>query len=150
MNLAQREALYGPVVRRAFETEGLPSFWGMALARHESAFVPGAAATIGGDARRGGSFGLCQMSLSTAKSELGYVGDGEGLKDPQLNCTLAARYIKILMARFKIDDLPNVAAAYNSGRPLAKAPSGTRTKYVPLVLNYAKQYQTQQEMTSCK
>ncbi len=140
MNRTQREAVYGPIIRKAFEAEGLPAHWGMALARHESDFKPDAQVLNGGDARRGGSFGLCQMSLKTAQGELGYLGSGEGLKDPELNAKYAAQYFKILMQRFHTDDLKDLAAAYNSGRVFAKAPPSTRTKYVPLVLAFANHY----------
>jgi len=145
MKRAEREALYGPIIRAAFEAEGLPGHWGMALARHESDFTADAQALAGGDARRGGSFGLCQMSLATARGELGYSGDAEGLKDPGLNCELAARYFKVIMKRFKVADLANVAAAYNSGRIYARAPKSTRTKYVPLILQHAKAYEPKEE-----
>lgn len=136
----QREMIFGPIVRKAFEAEGLPGAWGMALARRESNFRPDAQSMAEGDVRRGGSFGLCQMSLETARTELGYVGGGDGLTDPQLNAKFAARYFRILMRRFKITELRDIAAAYNSGVPFARAPRLTRTMYVPLLLSFAKEY----------
>ena len=146
MKRAEREARYGPIIKAAFEKEGLPGHWGMALARHESDFRAEAQALVGGDLRRGGSFGLCQMSLATARGELGYTGDGEGLKDPELNCAFAARYFRIIMKRFRVNDLANIAAAYNSGRVLARAPFSTRTKYVPLVMQHAKAYEPKEDL----
>lgn len=140
MKFTDREALWGPVVRQAFEKEGLPGYWGMAIAAHESRFDPQAQALAGGDGRRGGSFGLCQVSLKTAAGEFGYTGDGEGLKDPVLNAQFAARLCKILTHRVG-NDLKDIASAYNSGRPYADAPQSTREIYVPRVLAFAKKYQ---------
>ncbi len=138
--IAERAALYGPLIRAAFEAEGLPGHWGMALARQESAFEPSAQCLIGGDKKRGGSFGLCQMSLATAQGDLGYLGDGDGLKNPEVNTKLAAKFCKLLTKRLKTTELKDIAAAYNSGRPFAKAPKSTRTVYVPNVLRFAQEY----------
>jgi soluble lytic murein transglycosylase-like protein len=41
---------------------------------------------------RGGTIGLMQIKLSTARS-LGYTGDAEGLRDPITNLTYAVRYL---------------------------------------------------------
>src|ERR1700738_2423097 len=41
---------------------------------------------------RGGTTGLMQIKLSTARS-LGYTGDAEGLRDPNTNLTYAVRYL---------------------------------------------------------
>jgi soluble lytic murein transglycosylase-like protein len=41
---------------------------------------------------RGGTIGLMQIKLSTARS-LGYTGDAEGLRDPNTNLTYAVRYL---------------------------------------------------------
>ena len=140
MSIDERAKLYGPILRRAFEAEGLPGHWGLALAHHESGLNPKAENLVGGDARRGGSFGLCQMSLATAQGDLGYLGDGEGLKDPEVNARLAAKFCKILTMRFKTTDLRDIASAYNSGRVFEKAPVSTRTRYVPSVLAHAERY----------
>jgi soluble lytic murein transglycosylase-like protein len=140
MTLAERRAQFGPILRAAFVAEGLPGEWGMAIAHQESDFNADAQVLTAGDGRRGGSYGLCQMSLATAKGDLGYTGDGEGLKDPQVNARLAAQYCALLTKRIKSQELRDIAAAYNSGRPFSKAPKVTRTKYVPQVLAYAEQY----------
>jgi soluble lytic murein transglycosylase-like protein len=140
MRFIERETKYGPILRTAFEDEGLPGEWGMAFACQESRFDPNAESLTGGDGRRGGSYGLCQMSLATARGDLGYTGDDEGLKNPQLNAKLAAQYCKLLMKRLKSRDLRDIAAAYNSGRPFNEAPKVTQTLYVPHILAYAKHY----------
>src|SRR6266852_6661783 len=41
---------------------------------------------------RGGTIGLMQIKLSTARS-LGYTGDAEGLRDPNTNLTYAVKYL---------------------------------------------------------
>src|SRR6266852_6418705 len=41
---------------------------------------------------RGGTIGLMQIKLSTARS-LGYTGDAEGLRDPNTNLTYGVRYL---------------------------------------------------------
>ncbi len=132
-------AQYALILVIAFQNEGLPTEWGLALARQESNFAPKALNMSAGDALRGGSWGLCQMSLKTARA-LGYVGAAEGLTDPQLNARLAAKLCKELVVRFRTTNLADVAAGYNSGKPFAKAPVSTRTVYVPRVLKFADAY----------
>ncbi len=41
---------------------------------------------------RGGTIGLMQIKLSTARS-LGYMGSAEGLRDPETNLTYAVKYL---------------------------------------------------------
>src|ERR1700736_6965280 len=41
---------------------------------------------------RGGTIGLMQIKLSTARS-LGYTGDAEGLRDPNTNLTYGVKYL---------------------------------------------------------
>ncbi len=132
-------AHYQLILVIAFHNAGLPPEWGLAIARQESNFKPAALNMSVADSKRGGSWGLCQMSLLTAKG-LGYVGDASGLTDPQVNADLAARLCKEIMARFKTSSLADVAAGYNSGRTFAKAPMSTRTVYVPRVLKFAQDY----------
>ena len=141
MELSDRERAYGAILRAAFKAEGLPVEWGMAIARQESCFEPATKVLTGGDAALGGSYGLCCMSLDTAKG-LGYTGIADGLLDPTTNATLAAKYCRQLCDQFGGDlgNLRDVAAGYNSGKPWAKAPKSTRTVYVPNVMRYAAFY----------
>lgn len=132
-------AQYALILVIAFQNEGLPPEWGLAIARQESNFTPKALNMSAGDATRGGSWGLCQMSLTTARA-LGYVGTAQGLTDPKLNAALAAKLCKELVTRFKTVNLADVAAGYNSGKTFAKAPISTRTVYVPRVLKFSEQY----------
>lgn len=135
----EREALYFPILVAAFVRQGLPPEWGVALARQESAFVATAINNSTGDASRGGSRGLCQMSLLTARG-LGFTGPPEELMNPICNADLAALLCKEISTRLKTTELGDVAAAYNSGKVLAKAPASTRNVYVPRVLSFALGY----------
>lgn len=127
----------GPTLVAAFRRVGLPGTWGLALARQESDFIPTGVNRSAADARRGFSWGLCQMSLQTAREELGYSGDGPGLLDPKVNARLAAEYCRKLCDRHKVTSLMDVASLYNSGRPYTRAPEPTRTSYVPRVVQFA-------------
>lgn len=119
-------------------SHSLPVNWGLALARQESGIRPWARNNIGGDRRRGGAWGLFQMTLETAQG-LGYRGDGYGLLDPVLNADYAARLVAQLRNRWQ--SLQDVAAAYNSGKPYALAPATTRLTYCPRVLQFAKGFE---------
>lgn len=123
----------------AFQNERLPPEWGLAIARQESNFKPAALNMSRGDATRGGSWGLCQMSLLTARG-LGYVGDAQQLTDPKTNAALAAKLCSELVFRFKTNNLADIAAGYNSGKRLKDAPVSTRTVYVPRVVKFAEEY----------
>ena len=45
-----------------------------------------------GDVGRGGTYGLMQIKLGTARA-LGYTGTAEGLRDPNTNLTYAVKYL---------------------------------------------------------
>lgn len=130
---------YGPVVRRAFAAVGLPVEWGMAIAHVETGgtFNPGLRKMSGGDGALGGAWGLCQMTLDTAK-RLGYDGDGEGLLEPRLNAGLAAELCVCNMKAFG-KDLRDVASGYNSGKPWARAKPEVK-HYAELVVDHARIY----------
>jgi len=138
MTLANRESVYGPILVAAFTNVGLPPEWGMAIARQESAFKPAVINNTGGDALRGGSRGLCQMSLKTARA-LGFVGDPDLLFQPVLNAQLAAKLCLSLTRQFKTAELKDIAAGYNSGKPFARCPAST-VAYANNVVAYAAAY----------
>lgn len=140
MTFTQREALYFPMLVAAFLRHNLPPEWGVAIARQESAFVATASNNRAGDATRGGSWGLCQMSLLTARG-LGFTGTTAELLSPEINAELAATLCEQISKRIKTRELADVASAYNSGKPFAKAPTSTRTVYVPRVLMFATTYE---------
>jgi soluble lytic murein transglycosylase-like protein len=141
MGFAAREALFVPMLRAAFAAQGMPPEWGPAIARTESAFVVEAQSNSAGDTRRGGSWGLCQMSYKTALA-LGYKGAPEGLLTPAVNAALAAKLCRMNMVQFRVAALEDVAALYNSGKLYKAAPASTRTVYVPRVIKYAAIYRT--------
>lgn len=145
LKLAERERIYGRIARLVFAEHGLPESWAMALVRQESQFNPYAINQTGGDKLRGGSFGLCQVSLQTARA-LGFTETATGpLLDPATNAKFAALVFidnQTALKRLKIPaDLANLASMYNSGKPLKTAPFSTREVYVPNVLKYAKEYE---------
>lgn len=130
-------------VRRHFSAAcsayNIPMAWLCAIARQESGFKADARVLTGGDGARGGAYGLCQMTLQTARL-VGYTGDAEELSLPDMNCHVAAQLIYQLMNdghRFFAD----IASAYNSGKPLKRAPESTRKTYVPNVLKYAAEFE---------
>lgn len=129
---------YRPLIEAAFMSKHLPVHWGLSIAKQESGFRPWARNDIGGDRRRGGAWGLFQMTLETAQG-LGYRGDGPGLLDPVLNADYAARFIAEL--RNKWHNLQDVAAAYNSGKPYPLAPATTRLTYCPRVVQFARDFE---------
>lgn len=148
MSLKQREAKYLPVVATAFRNAGLPPELGCALARQESAWNPTATASHPGDLARGGAFGLCQMTLKTAREVLGHRDiTPEQIFDPAVNAALAAELcvhnLESLAGVTYSDTkapLMDLAAMYNSGRRYDKAPYITKTNYVPRVLKFMDEY----------
>lgn len=79
----------------------------------ESNFSPSAVNNTGGDAARGGSYGLMQMSLKTAQG-YGYTGTGPGLLDVMTNLTYGTRYLADCVAQAN-GDIAGAASCYNSG-----------------------------------
>lgn len=117
----------------AFRAVGLDPALGCAIISHESDWNVKARSNVhAADEKYGGAWGLCQMLVPTAR-RLGYTGDGPGLWDVDMHIDL---YIKLLQANIKAfgSDPRDLAAAHNSGKPLAKAPKITRTLYVPAVM----------------
>ena len=132
---------YGPILVEAFVRHDLPGAWGIGLARQESDFDPSAKNLAGGDAKRGGSFGLCQMTLLTGRSLRGDGITPEMLLEPSFNADIAAELVAQLRDRYR-GVLSDVLAAYNSGRPWAHAPSSTQKVYVPNIIKFIHQYAT--------
>lgn len=133
----KNEALYLPLLAQAFAARGLPPELGPAIGRQESNFDPNVSNLGPGDLERGGSYGLCQMSLQTAQA-LGYKGEVAGLHDPHINAALAADLF--VENRKRHSDLRDIIAMYNSGKPFDLAPTKTRAFYVQNVVAYMKMY----------
>lgn len=138
------EEKFLPMVLRVAQEVGVSAALLAATIAKESNWNPSAINDTGGDAKRGGAYGLSQMTLRTAQG-LGYKGDGQGLLDPETNVRLAARLHKanarLLSARGDLSQLEDVIARYNSGKPFANAPTFTKDVYVPGVLAKVKDYQ---------
>lgn len=142
-SLEVRVDLYGPMLAKAFLRHKLPVVWALAIAATESDFRAGAMNNRNeGDVARGGSYGLCQMSLQTAKA-LAPDCTVEDLLDPTTNSEIAAMLVSQLARRYT--DIKDVAAAYNSGKRFAHAPSSTRAIYVPRILANMKAYAAKAE-----
>ncbi len=98
----------------------------------ESSFRPDAFL----DDRNGGSYGLMQMSLPTARG-LGYTGPAAGLYDPATNTDLGCHLMAQLLARF--GDYQSALAGYNAGPNNLPAGQG----YAAKVLDAAAQFSAQ-------
>jgi soluble lytic murein transglycosylase-like protein len=135
----QRLHTYGPILVDAFVRHGLPGVWGVGLARQESDFDASAKNLEGGDAKRGGSFGLCQVTLLTARSLRGDGVTPEMLCDASFNADVAAELVAQLRDRYR-GVVSDILAAYNSGKPWAHAPTRTQKVYVPNVIKHIHYY----------
>lgn len=136
-----RLAAYGPILAKAFITHKLPVVWALAIAATESSFRPYAENHSAGDASRGGSYGLCQLSLATAREFAPSATPGD-LLDPRRNAEIAALLCARLRRQYG-DDFSDIVSAYNSGRPLERAPASTRDIHVPRALQNLKLYAAQ-------
>jgi soluble lytic murein transglycosylase-like protein len=78
-------AEYNELVARHAQANGVPEALVHRVIVRESRYQP---RLVG----RGGTIGLMQIKLSTARS-LGYTGSAEGLRDPDTNLTYAVKYL---------------------------------------------------------
>lgn len=138
MKFADREKLFLPIVAHAFTSHGLPPELGAAIARQESNFAADAVVLTGGDARRGGSYGLCQMSLKTGLGMDKGCTSGR-LLDAGYNAELAARLCATNSKACK-GNVEDIISMYNSGKAFYKAPDSTKLVYVPNVMKYMELY----------
>lgn len=138
MKAKQREAAYLPIVIEEFEKEGLPPELGAAIARQESNWDPDATVLHGGDGKRGGAYGLCQMTLKTALA-LDKTATPARLLNPRYNCHLAALLCKENWKRAN-GRLQDVISLYNSGKQFHAAPDVTKLVYVPRVTAFLAEY----------
>lgn len=125
-------SLYRPIADKWLRTRAVPPelwnvFYGMIM--QESGWNP--------DAFRpepqinDASYGLGQMLLGTAY-DLGFRGSNFDLYDPDTNLKYVSLHFLNLWMRYK--NVQDVLAAYNSGRPMLRAPKVTVEEYVPNVL----------------
>ncbi len=128
-----------------FPRYNLPPAWGKAIALWEGrgGLNPGARNLTGGDLKRGGAWGLNQITLQTAK-EHGYTGTGVGLLNPVVNVDWMARILsnpidKHGRHRAPPQSLQEAASMWNSGTYPGDGdtPAVTLTQYIPGVERYA-------------
>ena len=118
----RRKRLY-PTIATIFRAHDLYPSWGLAFAYVESNFRPWVVTNSGGDGKRGGAWGLFQMTFLTARG-LGFMGIANELLDLHLNTRLAAKLI--YQNKSNYGDLENIAARYNSGKIYILSPQSTR------------------------
>jgi len=80
-----QHAEYNELVATHARAKGVPETLVHRVIVRESRYQPG---LVG----RGGTIGLMQIKLATARS-LGYTGDAAGLRDPNTNLTYAVKYL---------------------------------------------------------
>jgi soluble lytic murein transglycosylase-like protein len=80
-----QHAEYDALILAHAKANGVPEALVHRVIVHESRYQP---QLVG----RGGTIGLMQIKLSTARS-LGYTGTAEGLRDPDTNLTYAVKYL---------------------------------------------------------
>jgi soluble lytic murein transglycosylase-like protein len=80
-----QHAEYDALVASHAKANGVPEVLVHRVIVRESRYQPG---LVG----RGGTIGLMQIKLATARS-LGYTGDAAGLRDPNTNLTYAVKYL---------------------------------------------------------
>lgn len=133
---------YMPLIDAYAAQNGIPASLVAGIMQQESGGNPNAVNNTGGDAARGGSYGLMQVSLETAQ-EYGYAGDGAGLLDPETNISIATEFLGDLYRQYG-GDVNDTIAAYNAGSPrhLEGDPSQpyTNQAYVNDVLGFMQQY----------
>jgi soluble lytic murein transglycosylase-like protein len=111
-----------PFITEAWRSAGLLPSWGLAFAMCESEFRPWWVNKTHGDGRRGGAFGLYQMTLATARS-LGFLGEPEELLDLDINAHMAIKLIKDDLMKRGFKGLRDIACGYNSNCTYARAPA---------------------------
>lgn len=132
-NTAAYDSIIGPLATRA----GVPVDLVKGIISVESQWNPDAENLTGGDAARGGSYGLMQMSLETAQG-MGYTGTAEGLKDPTTNLTYGIQFLGWAYTETG-GDYVKTAAAYNGGR-LGASGTYTDQSYIDKVLAAAQSF----------
>lgn len=153
---ANREKWFSKPIIRAFTDAGVRPALGLAIARQESDFRAKAVNNSGGDGSRGGSYGIMQMSMTTAR-ELGYKGSWEGLLQVMPCASLAAKLCAQNLNRVTIATTRDVgyirwcldmAALYNSGHVFKDCPRSTREIYAPRVASFFLYYERMFELAA--
>lgn len=137
-NKARAAGLDGALLFAVIQTE---SGWNPRAYRYEPAFytryIQGKDLQTlwGGSPRRiSASYGLGQLMYTTAlENGFSRSRPPEDLYDPETNIDLTIRLLTRLLKRYG-GNVRDAVAAYNSGRPFAKAPKFTRETHVPKVM----------------
>ncbi len=122
-----REHDYDAQILEHAQQRGVPVALIKAIVGKESQFHSTAKALTGPDGARGGSYGLMQMSLATARA-LGFKGETVDLLSPDVNLELGARYLADLMKEAAAGGygIDSVISAYNGGNSAYRRGDGKR------------------------
>lgn len=125
--LTAAEAAHAQLVQDTANRYGIPGAMLAAIVWQESRWNHNAKNLTGGDGERGGSYGLAQMSLLTARG-LGYTGTPAGLLDPRTNLDLAAKHLRGLLRAAALNGygFDSVVSAYNAGNSGHRPGDGKR------------------------
>lgn len=126
------------LARAAAASAGVPPGVMFAIIEIESNWNPSATNLTGGDAARGGAYGLTQMTLATARHFEPRI-TGQELLDPATNLRVAGKLMQDNARRSR--DPKDLAAMWNSGKTFDRAPEVTREKYVTRFLSKLSKYQ---------
>lgn len=128
-----------PLIKNAASEYGISIDWICGIIAHESSFNANATNLFGGDLKRGGAWGLMQLTLDTARDY-----DKDITKDqlliPDINIDIGCQHLARIKKRWG-GQLKTVLCVYNSGRPPERAPHETLDKYVPAVTDKVIKYQ---------
>lgn len=118
-------AEYCRLIDRSSAKYGVPARLVRAIIMVESGGDRHATAAAMGDKRRGGSYGLMQISLDTARA-LGYSGEAIGLYNAAINIDLGTQYLRDLLVQ--TDGVEDAAVSgYNAGLSTVRPDDGKRT-----------------------
>lgn len=153
---------FDPLIKEVAAKYGLDWLLVKAQVAAESSFDPRAFRKEPGPPEQG-SYGLLQVLWTTARGDLGYTGDPEGLYDPPTNLELGVRYLRRLIKVFK--DYRLALAAYNCGPGRVQQlqrkyghgwrqvephlPAITRA-YVPKILRYREEFVAYEQQKEAK
>ena len=118
---------FDAIINTAAARWGVPAALVKAIIAHESEFQQHATALTGGDGKRGGSYGLMQMSLATARA-LGFTGTAQDLYDPATNISYGTQYLRDLVREAGAGGygLDSAISAYNAGNSRWRRGDGPR------------------------
>ena len=122
-----RENDFDALILEHAQRRGVPLALMKAIIGKESQFHSTAKALTGPDGARGGSYGLMQMSFTTARA-LGFKGEPVDLLTPDVNLELGAHYLADLMHEAAAGGygIDSVISAYNGGNSAYRRGDGKR------------------------